>query len=674
MLIKVWNAELPPFPREGIFHLEPAADCPVTRLLCSEASRLCRLSQFDAPENHAELLRFQRNLRRRLREKLGTRYDASLPLELKEYGTLQRDGYTIRKITYQSRPGIHVPALLYLPEGAEQSREKLPAVVHLHGHFSTGKLGERIQLLSQVLAKSGYICLAPDAFGVYERADVCHETEYHGGFPGSSLLNIGETLMGAQLVDNMRAVDVLLSLPFVDGKHIGAAGASGGGNQTMYLAAMDERIAAAMPVVSVGSYESYVNGVNCVCELLPDGLTFTDEAGVLALIAPRPLNIGNALYDCNHTFSVGEMLKTYHQVEQVYWNLGCPENIRYTVSDRVHGMSDRQREAVIGWMNLHLKGIGNGNPVRVPASEVEDLAGLCVFASGKDRPPEVRPTTEHCRIVGTELHREMLAKTTFSRRKTAAGLAKILRLRPLPPSMPLKRYREVEGCGRFALDAGDHLIPIVIKAGRNGRFKLLLSTDGKSAVADEWIASASADGSSVVLCDLFGTGETSRSNHVIGHFHQTFRQLLWVGRSLPGEWVYDILAVIRMLRRNFHAEEVSVEAEKETGLCAVFAAAVSREKFPVTAIDAPGTMVFSRDSIKTFKIDPFKNRSAEGSIYAMVLFLPGFLQWGDVSLAAALAGEQVRFRSLRAFDGAPWSEKQEQDFLAEIRLLRDRLV
>ena len=54
---------------------------------------------------------------------------------------------------------------------------------------------------------------------------------------------------------------------------------------------MDERIAAAMSVVSVGSFESYVYGMNCMCELLPDGLTFTEESGVLALIAPRSFSI-----------------------------------------------------------------------------------------------------------------------------------------------------------------------------------------------------------------------------------------------------------------------------------------------------------------------------------------------------------------------------------------------
>ncbi len=671
MNIRVWTADLPPFPREGIFHLVAADDCPLTRMMCSEASRLRRLNQLEAPETLPELKAFQKKLRRKLLEKTGAVYDGSVPLDIKIYGELQRDGYKVIKLTYQSRPGVHVSALLYVPAGDGP----FPGVVHMHGHFSTGKLGERIQLLSQTLAKSGYVCLAPDAFGVFERACDCHETEYHGGFPGGALLNIGESLMGEQIVDNRRAIDVLQSLPYVIKDKIGATGGSGGGNQTMYLAAVDERIAAAMPVVSVGSYESYVNGVNCICELLPDGLTFTDEAGVLALIAPRPLNIGNALYDCNHTFSVGEMLKTYHQVEKVYWNLGVPENLRYTVSDRVHGMSDRQREAVIGWFDCHLKGIGSGNPVPVYEGKVEANEVMQVFATAADRPAEVCGTDEYCRKAGEKLHKQLMERKEIRRTTAIAGLKKVLRLRRLPSVMPLTRYKDVDGIGRYALDLGDHLLPLLVKKGTvEGKFKLLLTPKGKADIADSWVENAAADGSSVVLCDLLGSGETSRSNNILAGFHQTLRQLLWIGRSLPGEWVLDIMALVKMLKKDFNAVDVTVEAEKETGFCAVCAAALSGEKFAVSAIDAPASMVFCRKSIVTFKNDAFKYWTLPGALYTPALSIPGFLNWGDVALVKALSDNPVEFISPRAYDGTAFDESEKADFETEVGKLKKVLI
>ncbi|MBE6399906.1 MAG: hypothetical protein E7041_07185, partial [Lentisphaerae bacterium] len=239
MNVKVWNAELPPFPREGLCHLDSTADCPVTMLLRQEASKLARINQFDVPQTDAELRRFRKNLRAKIWEKTGVAYPGKIDLDMKEYGTVKYENYTVRKLTYQSRPGIHVTALLYVPDG----EGPFPGVVHMHGHFNTGKLGERIQQTSMSLVKHGYVVLAVDAFGVYERASVCQQPEYHGGFFGGSLFNIGETLIGEQIVDNMRAVDLLESLPFVIKDKIGATGASGGGNQTMWLSALDERIA-----------------------------------------------------------------------------------------------------------------------------------------------------------------------------------------------------------------------------------------------------------------------------------------------------------------------------------------------------------------------------------------------------------------------------------------------
>ena len=670
MNVKVWNAELPPFPREGLCHLDSTADCPVTMLLRQEASKLARINQFDVPQTDAELRRFRKNLRAKIWEKTGVAYPGKIDLDMKEYGTVKYENYTVRKLTYQSRPGIHVTALLYVPDG----EGPFPGVVHMHGHFNTGKLGERIQQTSMSLVKHGYVVLAVDAFGVYERASVCQQPEYHGGFFGGSLFNIGETLIGEQIVDNMRAVDLLESLPFVIKDKIGATGASGGGNQTMWLSALDERIAAAMPVVSVGSFESYVNGVNCVCEVLPDGMTFTEEAGVLALIAPRPLNIGNALWDVNHTFSVAEMLKTYHQVEEMYWHLGAADNLRYTVSNRVHGMHDEQREALLGWFDCHLKGIGNGNPVREYENTLPPNKELCVFDDPDARPQEVRSTETHCKIVGAQLRQKMLDTPEFKISATRNALAKVLRIRQLPATSNLKRYPAKDGIERMALEVGDHLIPILMKPGTvKGKYTILLDTDGKNDIADAEISAAGSDGSTVVLFDLFGTGETARSIHTLGKYHQIFRQLLWVGRSVPGEWVFDILAIVRMLKRSFRATDIKVKAFRETGCCALFALALGKADFALEVVNAPASYLFRRDSIVTFKLDPFKDRTIQGCLYTPVMSLPGFLKWGDISLAAALCGDKVKFTSPRAYDGTTYTAEEIEAFNAEIKTMTAKL-
>ena len=663
MKVKVWNLEYAPFPREGLNHLLPSPDCQITMTLRCEAAKMARLSQFDVPESKVELRRFQKRLRTKIWEKLGVAYDRSLPLDVREYGIVKQDGFCIHKLIYQSRPGLYVTALLYVPEG----NGPFPAVLHSHGHFSTGKLGDRIQFLSMALARAGYVVLANDGFGVYERAVKFANEEYHGGHLGGALFNIGESLMGELLVDNMRGVDLLESLPYVDGNRIGATGASGGGNQTMWLSGMDERIKASMPVVSVGSFESYVTGCNCVCELLPDGLTVTEEAGVLALTAPRALRIGTAFYDVNPTFGVEEMLKTYHQVEKLYWKLGIPEKLAYTIADRVHGMQDRMRDAVLGWFACHLKGEGTGYPIQAPEPELLPNQRLMVFQNAEERPAEVRTIDVHCRMMGDELRKTYLKTSAFDEVAKRAELRKVLRLRSLPSSMPLKKYATVSGIERYAIESGDHLVPMLLKRGTvPGKFKLLLHPEGKAEISDETLAESCADGSSVAMVDLFGQGETALLNNILGEYHQLFRQLLWLGRSLPGEWVFDILSVIRTLKRRFHATHITVQAEMEAGVCAVFASAVATDIFDVEAVDAPASYLFRRDSIAEFKNNPFQKRQ-EGYFYTVMLPIPGFLKWGDVSLAAALAQGIVRFVSPRAYDGTPYSSAEIKALDREIR-------
>lgn len=177
---------------------------------------------------------------------------------------------------------------------------------------------------------------------------------------GSHLMNIGETLIGIEISDNIRGVDLLCSLPYVDQRKVGATGASGGGNQTMWLAAMDDRVKAAVPVVSVGTFSSYIMGTPCICEVMIDALTFTEEAGILALIAPRALKMCNHKKESNAAFKPSEMLRSYNNAKPVFKMLGVENNINYEVFDLSHGYMAEDREAMLGWFDLHLKGIGTG--------------------------------------------------------------------------------------------------------------------------------------------------------------------------------------------------------------------------------------------------------------------------------------------------------------------------
>ncbi len=199
-------------------------------------------------------------------------------------GTISRPGYAIERITFQSRPGVRVTANLYRPDPAQQP---CPAVLSVHGHWAWARMDPHVQPRCIGLAKLGYVVLCVDAFGAGERAIDPGPGTYHGGLFGASLLPVGTPLIGLQVNDNRRAVDYLISRPDVDPARLAITGASGGGNQTLYAGATDERLKAVIPVCGVGTYESYLTSACCVCEINVGGAIYATTADLLAMVAPR---------------------------------------------------------------------------------------------------------------------------------------------------------------------------------------------------------------------------------------------------------------------------------------------------------------------------------------------------------------------------------------------------
>lgn len=143
----------------------------------------------------------------------------------------------------------------------------------------------------------------------------------------------------------MRAVDYLLTRPEVDGARLGITGASGGGNQSMYAGAFDERFKAVVPVCSVGNYQAYLGAACCMCEVVPGALRFTEEWGLLSLVAPRALMVVSATKDA-FQFSVGEAKKSLALTEKVFQSHGYPDNVRHAIFESPHAYNQPMREAM----------------------------------------------------------------------------------------------------------------------------------------------------------------------------------------------------------------------------------------------------------------------------------------------------------------------------------------
>ncbi|MFA6291040.1 MAG: acetylxylan esterase [Victivallales bacterium] len=610
---------------------EPCTDL-LNNSLRAEAARKFKVHQLPSDLEAWETRREE--LAAAIWKKLGVSADHRLALDYHETGSVRMDGYEVRKIYYQSRTGLYVTGNLYVPDG----KKPFPAVLNLHGHWSQGRLAARVQDRGHSLAKNGYVCLSVDAFGSGERSTDHGVFEYHGNHLGASLMDIGETLMGVQVVDNMRAIDLLCSFDFVNKKKIGVTGASGGGNQTMWLAALDKRIVAAMPVVSVGTFESYVTRHNCICELLPDGLTFTEESGVLALVAPRALKLCNCLQDSNPTFHVSEMLRSFNEAKKIYGVLGAYDKFSSQAFNLPHGYYPEIREAMLGWFDLHLKGVGHGLPKReTPFTELPEEK-IMVFKKGK-RPAKVVGIAEYCRHKGVRLRKDYLGARSFDIRRKAEELSEILRISGwLEPGHIHEHYPE--GIWRkFTLEtSGGDMIPILVAGSDRmpGEFVLFAHPSGKDKVCPDAISEALKQNKGVILADLWGTGETHKE--AVPHYATLSRTALWLGRSMQGEWAKQIDLLCGWASTHLKASKVSLHAYRETAVAALLLNAVKNTNGEIVLEESPVSYLF--------------NRNVAPDYFSMALHLPEIMKWGDISLAAAMSNARVNFIRPVMSDGA----------------------
>lgn len=294
------------------------------------------------------------------------------PLLAKIRGVVEEEGYRIEKLTFESRPGFLVTALLVIPDGVGP----FPAVVRPIGHWG-GK--ERATPLSAsiALARAGYVVLTYDPFGQGERgtAGNSHAEHYR-------LLLTGHSNMSVMVWDTMRAIDYLETRPEVDTLAIAITGASGGGLNTLYATVADPRIAAAIPVVYVSHWSQFLarGHFHDNCNHVPGIVGLANTGALSALFAPRPLAIFSASRDV--AFTTEGAALAYEEARAIYSALDAVDRIEHEDFDSEHDYSREMREAAVGFFDRHLLGFGDGSPVAEAPFELPDADELRCFEDG----------------------------------------------------------------------------------------------------------------------------------------------------------------------------------------------------------------------------------------------------------------------------------------------------
>jgi cephalosporin-C deacetylase-like acetyl esterase len=566
-------------------------------------------------------------LRQAMFAAMGPFPERACPLEPKEVGVLKRHGYRIEKLLFQSRPDVGVTASLYVPEPLSG---KAPAVLVVHGHWAGARRDPVVQARCLGLVKLGFVVLAVDAFGAGERHPTTARGPYHGALFGASLWPAGQSLLGVQVDDNRRAVDYLISRPEVDGARLGVTGASGGGNQTMYAGALDERFGAVVPVCSVGNYQAYLQAACCVCEVLPSALRFTEEGDVLGLVAPRALMVVNATRD-SFQFSVGEAEKSLARAKAIFKLYDAEERLRHAVFESPHAYNQAMREAMYGWMTRWLKNEGDGKPIPEPKHDIDTPEDLSCLPEGRRPAAFLFPPG----LAGREAKRllEPFAKGPPDHKEMWEGQAVVLRGRLRDevfggfPKVP-RQSAALKDEGLILQAEEDLTLAARLRRGKDdSRACLLLHLDGADAALKQPLAEAlKGDGWTVLAPDLRATGAAGPKGDAVRDApdHNSAEHAVWIGRPLLGQWTFDVVRLLDWLESLPQGRErlLAVAGVGGAGLVALCAGALDGRIAAVAALDAPVSLVTATGY-------------APGT--RMGLLAPGLLRVGDVPQLAALA-------------------------------------
>jgi len=552
----------------------------------------------EAPKSMDEWQHRRAALKTRLSAAWGGFPEQPCDLEPRKLGEFEREGYRVENWILQTRPGVWMTANAYVPD----KPGRLPAILQVHGHWSGAKQDPVVQSRCIVAAKLGFFVLCVDAFGAGERGLGKKLGEYHGEMVAATLFPVGLPLSGLQVYENMRAVDYLQTRSEVDPGRIGITGASGGGNQTMYAGAFDERFRCVVPTCSVGTYQSYLSAACCMCEVVPGALTFTEEGDVLGLAAHRGLMVTSATRDA-FQFSVDEAKKSMIRVEAIA-SLYRDATVRHTIIESAHNYNQPMREAMLGWMTKHLKGEGDGSPIPEPAIATEEPELLRCFP-GDSRPDDFVTipkfaAAEARQLLARRVVPKSTAEWTATRQRGLTSLESVLGDMPEPTPLNRKAERDAEDkVETFTFDSEPGLsLTLTRNIVRNPtRMAVLLDLDGgaDTAFASQLATQLTAAGWMIVAPDLRATGRYAVKLDTIRNApdHNSAEWSLWIGRPLLGQWTWDVLRTLDALKEQDGSlpGEITVIGSRTAGMVALCAGALDERISRVVTINSLASYV-----------------------------------------------------------------------------------
>lgn len=544
----------------------------------------------------------QQEVKKKLEEVVG-RFPEKTPLNPQITGIIHKDGFRVEKILYESVPGFYVTGCLFIPEGGAG---KKPAILNVIGHSAQSFRTEVYQGFILNLVKKGFIVFAIDPVGQGERLQyydpgmkksaVGTPTAEHT-FIANQCLLAGYSLSKYFIWDGIRGIDYLLTREEVDPGRIGLTGLSGGGTQTAFIGAFDERVKALAPSCYITSYRRLLesvgpqDGEQNFFHGLAGGI---DHADLLEARAPKPTLIVSTTRDF---FNIQGARETYQQVKKAYSILGKGKNISMSEADSGHGFIRKNNEATYSFFQKELELPGNPNEEKVGLLSINELnvtptgqlstsyKGKTVFDLNKSEVEKL--------VKELELSRKANPSHLETVKQKAKELSGYIVLKAESKPVFRGRYQRdgysvemyaVQGDDHYsvplllAVPDGEGVYPPVIYIHPKGKGEEI-STGGN-------IEKLVKQGYIVAAPDLLGMGETKPG---LTFPAATAYEAMLVGRSIVGIQAGDIVRVVEFLkgRPNVMKERIQAVAFGEQCPALLHAAAFEPSLSGIALVEAP---------------------------------------------------------------------------------------
>jgi len=627
--------------RQGYGHM--VLDHTVEKVKAMRAERRRRLAAVTTRE---EALAYRDEVRTKIAA-VFTPFPDKTPLNAHVGRHVERPGYHIDNVVFESRPGCLVTGNLYIPDDLDGPA---PCVLGACGHTITGKAADYNQNFAQRLVASGFVVFVFDPLNQGERIqyvdipgaqETAESSVKAHNMMGKQLELLGDNMPNWFAWDAIRALDYLLSRPEVDSTRVGMTGCSGGGTQTTWMCGLDDRLTMAAPSCFVITFLSNLeNELPADAEQYPVGALGAglEQADFIIARAPKPVIFLGQRYDF---FDRRGLAEAHSDVRRIYDLLGADQDdLVCYYGDYPHGYKRSDQEEMVAFFARHAgiddvrlvpetEPLGPDPLYATPTGNVIEAGGTPVYALAAQRADELAKT------------RPSLAPDAL--RERLASLLKVPTQRGVPHYRNLRPDRGPDVTfGRVAVEVEGNVRALMMKRMAHPERAHALTVD---AMVNVYVAHLSSEEDLVsdplaldlqkrgdlYAIDVRGLGVSAPDDgldflHPYGVDYMMHGHGLMFNEPYVGRRVLDVLTTIDLLC-GMGAKDVRLYGRGQGAILALFAAVLDDRVTAVTYKNGP-------ESFQEWISAPIVHWPAAN-------VLPGVLHHFDVSDLVACLGERV---------------------------------